>query len=448
MRPTTRSRRMAMTLTSAVALTATLLAPVATRAASPTPSVASCTVRNLTHPSTESTLQAAIDDADPNDKLEVRGTCTGITTIGKSIRIVGKRTPATGAPTLDAQGVGRALRITAGTVRLTDLRIIRGIAPDPGPTTQGGLILNEGGPLTLTRVTVRTGVAEAGGGIYSLGPLTLVDSIVANNEAAVGGGIHATNRLTIRGTSQVHHNHVNFDGGGILAFGDLTIGGSASVHHNSAGQDGGGLWFGAGVGPAGTVTIRDQARIRDNEATRYGGGIVLDGGTITLRDGAVLAANEAGFGGGVAILRGTLATQGRSEIRRNTAFDAAGVLGNAANGTVRIRMSDRSAIQGNHATTAIGGVRVNGHLTMSEHAAIRQNVDDGGFAGVLVAAYPGIPASLTMRGSSRISGHTLPAGGAGLIKQRTCTGDIPTFTGTQGRVVGNTPRNIRVNEIC
>lgn len=448
MHPTTRSRRTALTLTTAVALTAALLVPTASALASPTPSVASCTVRNLTHPSTESTLQGAIDDADPNDKLEVRGTCTGSTTIGKSIRIVGKRTAATGAPTLDAQGLGRVLTITAGTVRLTGLRIVRGIAPDPGPSTHGGLILNEGGPLTLTRVTARTGVAETGGGIFSTGPLTLVDSIVANNEAAVGGGIHATNRVTIRGTSQVHHNHANFDGGGIVAFRDLVIAGSASVHHNSAGQDGGGLWFGAGVGPWGSATIRDQARIRDNEATRYGGGIAVDGGIITLRDGAVIAANDAGFGGGVALLRGTLITQGRSEIRRNTAFDAAGVLGNAENGTVRIRMSGRSAISGNHATTAIGGVRVNGHLTMSEHAAIRQNVDDSGVAGVIVAAYPSVPASLTMRGDSRISGHTMAAGGAGLIKQRTCTGDTPVFTGTQGRVIGNTPRNIKVNVIC
>ena len=59
-----------------------------------------CRVRNTVSGQTYTGLQAAVNAAQRGDKLAVRGTCAGHTSIGKRLTIVGERTERSGGPQL------------------------------------------------------------------------------------------------------------------------------------------------------------------------------------------------------------------------------------------------------------------------------------------------------------------------------------------------------------
>lgn len=83
--------RRGVALLAALALVVALPALPAS-ATSPT----ACRVKNLDTGITKWTLQKAVRAASPDDRLTVRGTCFGVTTIGTSLRVTGIRTRTSG----------------------------------------------------------------------------------------------------------------------------------------------------------------------------------------------------------------------------------------------------------------------------------------------------------------------------------------------------------------
>ncbi len=236
---------------------------------------------------------------------------------------------------------GGGVRITGGTVRLTDMII----ADNNAQRMAGGLYIADS-TVTLLRTTVRDNVADSqtdrvfGGGIaIASGSLTLIDSLVRGNRSqwtgtnangssgynGDGGGIYANDatvsllRTTVRDNVASGNGPSGSRGGGInsefatLILRDSTVSGN-SASSDVGGSRGGGLYI-----DGGTATITDTT-IADNLATsvaatdlgtNYGGGLVLSGATVTI-DNSAITGNSArgtgssryGFGGGLAISGG------------------------------------------------------------------------------------------------------------------------------------------------
>jgi hypothetical protein len=297
--------RVILALIGTLALAGTMLATgLPAAAASPR----ACRVANPDTGRSTGSLQRAVRAASKGDRLVVRGTCRGVTWIGKDLSIRGVQTATSGRPVLDGAGEGTVLKIGArATVTLRDL-------------------------------TVRRGAASRGGGIYNRGTLVLRDVVVrANTATELGGGIwnHAGAILKLRGTSVVRGNTSASGGGGIADLGTLWLVGSSSVRGNSADEYGGGVHVsyqatmvmngstsitgnsavgvdvftprGGGVDTNGIVTMRDSSVISGNSSARLGGGVHIDPmGSLVLRDMSSIHDNEAADGGGVFAFGGSL----------------------------------------------------------------------------------------------------------------------------------------------
>jgi hypothetical protein len=252
--------RAVLALTGSLALAATLLAATPAAAASPT----ACRVKNLDTGVTKASLQKAHNAARQGQRLTVRGTCAGITTIRKSLRITGVQTESSGKPILDAKLNGTVVTVRPGvTVTLRGLTIRNGATPD-----QGGGILN-GGTLVLRDVVVRASTADAGGGVYSVeGTLTLNGSTsIRGNSAGVGGGVYTYfGTVTMNGSSSVRGNTARFSGGGVLNDGGtFRMQHSSAIRGNTSGEAGGGVFN------AGYLEMTGSSSITHNSAAMDGG---------------------------------------------------------------------------------------------------------------------------------------------------------------------------------
>jgi hypothetical protein len=259
--------------------------------------ISTCLVTDTTSGQTYTDLPDAVNAAAAGDTLDVAGTCTGPTTIGKDLTITG----STGA-TLDGQQQGSTLTINSGvTVTLNTLTITDGLGSG-GPNGDGGGIYNDGGTVALNNTTVSGNFAGfhlgAGGGIESTGGTVTLNgtSSVTGNFAVAGGGIRLVGAtLVLDGSNNsISNNTVDDFGGGILSdtASTVTLGPGTSISNNAGGQAGG------GIENDGTLTL-DGASITGNTASDSngtGGGIDNDGGTVTGT--ASITGNSAGFDGG------------------------------------------------------------------------------------------------------------------------------------------------------
>jgi hypothetical protein len=245
----------------AALLTACLLAgalsalPAAVRAAprAVPASANACRVTNLATGITRGNLQRAVRETTAGGRLRVKGTCHGVTVIGKDLRMTGITTSASGPATLDGDDLGSVLTVRSGA------------------------------SVVLVALTITDGTAVEGGGIRDRGSLVLRDVIVRGNIAASPTTLPLPR------------------GGGVLVEGRLTLKGSTAIRGNAAGYGGGGVH----VDPGGILRMEDAATIRRNTA-EWGAGVFLSG-TLRMEDASSIARNSAGSaGGGVYINPDTL----------------------------------------------------------------------------------------------------------------------------------------------
>lgn len=301
--PLPRGRR-APALTTAIllALVASLPGNVPVVAGGPT-----CRVTNLTRGGTAGTLAKAVKVASAGDRLQVQGTCFGSTTIGRDLTIIGRKTAATGTPTLDGNRTGHVLRIgQTATVTIVGLTITHGKAygaewPD-----------------------------QSGGGIFSKGELTLRDVRVTGNRArASGGGLRLEGRTTLIRTTVSRNGVRDGDGCGIATGAALTIRDGAIRGNGPILEDGG--CSGAGIYAlyGSDVRLLGSTRIEMNDGgAREGAGIFVgDDGVVSLEDSSIVTANVTALsGGGIFVMcNGVLTSEGTeaSHVFGNTPDDIA-----------------------------------------------------------------------------------------------------------------------------
>ena len=109
-----------------------------------------------------------------------------------------------------------------------------------------GIYVNSNATVSISGVTISSGVTSAGngGGIYSEGELTLDDVIVKNCNAKSGGGIYSKGSLTMN-DSAVTKNTASNSGGGIYNTGDATLN-NVNIEENTAINSGGGIFANLG----------------------------------------------------------------------------------------------------------------------------------------------------------------------------------------------------------
>jgi hypothetical protein len=282
-----------LAIAASAALLATALA-VPASAASPT----ACRVTNLDTGVTRNKLQKAVWQARPGQRLTVRGTCRGLTTIKKRLYITGVRKGASGRPTLDGDTKGTVMTVwPRRKVVISDLQIRGGYA------TQGAGIYNEGTLILKGSTAVRLNIASQGaGGVWNSGILKLKGSaLIKYNVAKYSGGVHNTGTLSLNGFSSIRGNDAPLAGGVYNREGTMTLKGSSSITGNIA-EYGGGVY-----NAVGTLRLAGSSLIARNLAYEQGGGVFNDKGTLVLADSSSITGNTAhDKGGGLFSSSGTL----------------------------------------------------------------------------------------------------------------------------------------------
>lgn len=297
--------RAVLAFMGALLLAGTMLAtpmPAATAASH------ACRVSNPARGITVGSLQRAVRAAAKGDRLVVRGTCRGVTRIGRDLHIRGVQTATAGRPILDGAGAGTVLTIGArASVTLKGLTVRHGAAP------RGGGIYNRG-TLVLRDVVVRASTAsEDGGGIWNdAGAVVKLrgSSVVSGNTAAEwGGGICNLGTLVVTGSSTIRGNSVEMSGGGVDNgwMATMVMKDSASIRGNTAVGASVFTAVGGGIETNGTVTMLDSSVISGNSSARLGGGVHVDPmGSLVMQDASSIHDNEAVKGGGVYAFGGSL----------------------------------------------------------------------------------------------------------------------------------------------
>jgi hypothetical protein len=308
------------------------------------------------------TLQRAVDLAVEGDTVKVTGgTYTDADTlslgylvaVSKTITLRGGYDAAFADPpdpvafptTLDAQGLGRVIRITADdslpiTPKIEGFVVTGGNATGLGGESDqdaGGGIYCSGAHPIITRNVITGNTCSSnndvsGGGIflYYCASAVVSNNTIAGNAGSTGGfgrggGVNLTysNRAIISGnrivTNTASTAGTGFGGGVYLYQSDATI--SKNLLEDNVGTtskregNGGGIWIEYGA------VIISHNIIRGNIATApdqgIGGGVyVVCGDEITL-DGNRITGNAAESGSGIAISQGSFVTLTNNIIARN-----------------------------------------------------------------------------------------------------------------------------------
>ena len=258
-------------------------------------SVAPGFVHNLTKDTYYNTIQAALDDADNNNTIEVSDGTYDETITFPFIKKIILRSINGASSTIIRGNDGSATVISESPREGTTLEgfTITHISGNKGR----GIYTN--GNLTIKNCIISGNSASGnGGGIYNYkGSITITGSTISGNSNSWGGGgiYNYEGSITITG-STISGNSANDSGGGIenRYYASTTITGS-TISGNSAGGSGGGI---ANAWWSGSLTITGST-ISGNSAGGSGGGIANDGDSLTITGSTISGNSTDRRGGGI-----------------------------------------------------------------------------------------------------------------------------------------------------
>ena len=243
-------------------------------------STATGLIHNLTKDTYYDTIQAALDDADSDNTIEVAdGTYDENITFPSGKKVILQS--VNGASSTIIRGNDDSATVISDSPRegttlegftITHARGSKGIGID----TNGNLtiknctisgnsvcgICNDYGSITITGSTISgnsfPGYDGGGGGIFNKGSITITGSTISGNSAYYGGGIYNDyGSITITG-STISGNSTYYGGGGIYNYyGSITITGSTISGNSTRRSSGGGIY----IYPltSGTITIGGES---------------------------------------------------------------------------------------------------------------------------------------------------------------------------------------------
>lgn len=238
---------------------------------------------------------------------------------------------------------------------------IRGFS-DLGQRAGGGILVRNGGMLTVANSTLSSNsVGGGGGGIgaFSGATVTVLTSTLTGNSAGRGGGIFSEgDALTV--TDSVVRDNQAYWGGGVFSTGTATLSRS-TFSGNTA------VFEGGGIINYGMVTIADST-VSGNESRGIGGG-VSNGGTVTVSN-STLAGNRAAAGGGVGAFHTSTTVIQNSSISGNAAEEGGGLvlIGDESRATVQ---NSVLALQTYGNDCAIAGALTSAGFNVESGAACR-----------------------------------------------------------------------------
>lgn len=371
-----------------------------------------CSVKNVTDATSFSDVQSAVGAASKGDKIEVRGLCFGPVVIDRSITLVGKT-------------VNSAMAMITGQESVRPVEIANGKT------------------VTIKNLEIGYGFSDGdGGGILNYGSLTLTGVIVLENDAPYGGGIANHGTLVINGASSIRSNRATTLGGGIVSDGPLTVGGTSVVADNRSGNQGGGVAHLGFTESRPQLVIRDMAVIRGNEAWT-GFGVYVQGTSVVLRDRASVRGNRSTGGEGDAAVYlngGQLTMLGSASVRGNVGAWAGGIMGVWFTRASKVTMKGSSVVKAN--TGLVGGIYVeNGSILMLDASSVRNHTAAGVTSAVSVD-HQFSSTSFTMKDQSRVIDNSVAPEFAAVVRV-SCGGTKATLSGLAGRVIRNTPTNLK-----
>lgn len=277
---------------------------------------------------------------------------------------------------------GGGIYSTAATVTLQDVAVT-GNAAINSEFANGGGIANDAGILNLERATVSGNSAEVdGGGIYSFnGVLNVTDSLIASNSAAddAGGIGQFGGTMNIAG-STIELNTATVNGGGIGHHTGLSAINDSIIRKNVAGDaDAGIAGSGGGLLVRSAISVVTNSTVTANTATNDGGGIaVFTTADVRLESSTVSSNSAADFGGGVHS-ESSLLTVTESTVSNNSAVQSGGGINNET-GTLTVR---RSTIHSNSAGADGGGIDNFQGVLAIRHSTISGNMSEQNGGGIV-----------------------------------------------------------------
>ena len=279
-------------------------------------------VHNLAKDTYYNTIQAALDDADNDNTIEVaNGTYDESVTFPFAKKIILRS--VNGADFTIIRGNDNSVTVTTDASR--EGTILEGFTVTHASGNEGrGIYTN--GNLAIKNCIISGNLSFNGGGIYNYhGSITISGSTISSNNAGNGGGIcNNEGSITITG-STISNNIADYlYGGGIYNYdGLITITGSTISSNNSAQGDGGGIYNERMYNDWSSITIIGST-ISNNSARDGGGGINNQYNLITIT-GSIISGNSADWGGGIYLRHGgilvpfsAITIGGSSDAEKNT----------------------------------------------------------------------------------------------------------------------------------
>ncbi len=254
---------------------------------------------------TYTTIQGAIDDADPGQQvLASAGFYQENITLTVRVSVQGSGADRT---ILEGTGAGPTVRVLDGgidpSIVIAGFRIIGG-SSSSGVSAQaggGGVHISGASPSIINNV-IEGNTATTGGGIYvDNGDPTISNTIIQSNNANDGGGIYVNSGNPTISNNTIQDNNASSDGGGIYVNSDNPDISNNTVQGNDA-NSGGGVYVNSDNSAISNNTIQG------NNSNADGGGVYVGSTAAPLIHSNTLCGN-ANFnlyknGGGTLDARG------------------------------------------------------------------------------------------------------------------------------------------------
>lgn len=280
--------------------------------------------------------------------------------------------------------------------------------------------VNPGQTVNLSSLRITRGRRLEAGGVRNRGVLTMSDCTVADNESTnngSGGGISNEETLTMTDcvVSQNRHTGSGIAAAGIRNVKTLKMTGCTVAHNTNSVNGGGGGIRHEGFSPTALTSLTNCVVGPDNTAGVGGGIYAILEGTVELI-GTTVQGNHAGSSGG----------------------------GIRVDDPITLRLSNNSRVRDNSSDGDGGGIwNRRGTVELNASFVGPNNTAAGNGGGIVNAFHPSATSEVKLSGNSKVEANHADGQGGGIFNQETVTG-----CGSGGTVTDNTAGDPAVASNC